>query len=281
MSDPIQKALNVSIAALLRPLVRLLLRHGIAYGSFAEIAKRVYVDVAEHDFTLDKRKQTNSRIAVLTGLTRKDVLRILREAESASPPEQKHHRASRVISGWLNDAEFQDADGNPELLTFEGERRSFSLLVSRYSGDMPVRAMADELRRVGAISVLDDGLLKLETTAYIPSAASPETLAMFGGDVADLMSTVDYNVDPAHSDTRLQLQTYYDNLSIEDAEAFAKWADPQSIALLRRFDKWLAQRDRDNQDVSSQNIVNGTGRSRTGVGIYLFREDIENTNEKK
>lgn len=274
MSDPIHKALTASIAALLRPLVRLLLRHGVAYGSFAEIAKRVYVEVAEKDFALDDRKQTNSRIAVLTGLTRKDVLRIMRSEDQVEDDAQ-HHRASRVISGWQHDAEFQTVSGKPADLPMDGETGSFAALVARYSGDMPVRAMADELQRVGAVNVEAGGALRLLVTAYVPTKSSPESLAIFGGDVADLLATIDYNIDPLHTDTRFQLKTYYDNVPIEAAEAFCHWADPQSMELIRRFDSWLAQHDRDNNPE-----VTGSGRSRVGVGIYLFRDDAKQDGEE-
>ena len=59
--------------------------------------------------------------------------------------------------------EFADKRGQPANLPFEGEKGSFSELVRRYSGDVPARAVLDELRRVeveiesvdGGKSVLD------------------------------------------------------------------------------------------------------------------------------
>ena len=45
-----QQALFAAILKLLRPLVRILLRNGVPYGAFADIAKRVYVDVAAQEF---------------------------------------------------------------------------------------------------------------------------------------------------------------------------------------------------------------------------------------
>lgn len=280
MSDPIQKALSASIAALLRPLVRLLLRHGIAFGTFAEIVKRVYVSVADEDFALENRKQSHSRIAVLTGLTRKEVLRIARIEDGDDGTTQTHHRASRVISGWLHDDEFLDSRGRPASLALDGSSGSFAALVARYSGDMPVRAMADELQRVGAVALLKNGNLKLLTRAYVPSEASPQALAMFGSDVADLIDTIDYNLDPSTADTRFQLKTSYDNLSDKDADAFCQWADPQSMALIRRFDNWLAEHDRDSHSPSEKQNIDSTGRNRIGVGIYLFREKIDRDNEE-
>jgi hypothetical protein len=278
MNDPTQKALSASITALLRPLVRLMLRHGIAFGTFAEVVKRVYVSVAEEDFALEKRKQSQSRIAVLTGLTRKEVLRISRIAEDdVDAFSQRPHRAARVISGWLHDSDFHDSRGRPASLELDNGPGNFGDLVARYSGDMTMRAMVDELLRVGAVVQLKNGKLKLTTSAYVPVNASPEALTLFGADVADLIETIDYNLDPDTEGTRFQLKTSYDNLSDQDAEAFCQWADPQSMMLIRRFDEWLATHDRDNPQ-STHSRQQGAGRNRIGVGIYLFREDLSSDN---
>jgi len=73
---PLNKALSAAILRLLRPLVRVLLRNGISYSGFADLAKWVFVDIAAKEFGVPGRKQTDSRISVITGLTRKEVARI-------------------------------------------------------------------------------------------------------------------------------------------------------------------------------------------------------------
>src|SRR6056297_393443 len=62
------KALERAVLTLLRPLIRLVLKRGMAYGQFAELVKRAYVDSARTDFGVPGRKLTISRVAVLTGL---------------------------------------------------------------------------------------------------------------------------------------------------------------------------------------------------------------------
>ena len=54
---------------ILKPLVRVLLRNGLSHAEFSEIARRVFVEVGFEDFEIDRRKQTVSRVAVLTGLS--------------------------------------------------------------------------------------------------------------------------------------------------------------------------------------------------------------------
>ena len=75
-----------------------------------------------------------------------------------------------------------------------GKRLSFSALVKRYSGDIPVRAMLDELVRVGAVKRLRDGRIGLVTRGYIPQKGMDQRLAILGQDTADLIATIDHNL---------------------------------------------------------------------------------------
>ncbi|HEY6072929.1 MAG TPA: DUF6502 family protein, partial [Anaerolineales bacterium] len=78
MKNQVTQALSAAITSLLRPLVRILLRNGIPYGAFADLSKRVYVEIATQEFAIAGRKQSKSRVSILTGLSRKEVLRVKR-----------------------------------------------------------------------------------------------------------------------------------------------------------------------------------------------------------
>ena len=90
---------------MLRPLVRILIRNGVAYGALAEVAREVYVDVAFEDFKPEGKKPTVSRVSALTGLSRKEVKRLHElEVSDAESSQQRYSRAVRVVSGWMNDS---------------------------------------------------------------------------------------------------------------------------------------------------------------------------------
>lgn len=273
MNQAAQKALRGSVVRILRPLVRLLLRYGVPYGVFADIAKQVYVDVADREFTLPDRKQTNSRIAVITGLNRKEVLRIQRLPHIDNQAiEERYNRATRVLSGWRNDFEFKDSRGRSRSLPFEGDPLSFSKLVSKHSGDMPARAVLDELQRIGAVEVLKNGSVRLKSNIYVPNEEEADQLVILGADVADLIESIDYNVDPEHSDSRLQLKVSYDNLPYAAVQEFERLASRQSVQLLQKFDRWLAAHDRD-----AGQETDDSDRYRAGIGVYYFEEDLSHT----
>ena len=75
MSKSLDKVLAAAVRQMMRPLIRILLRNGYAYGTLAEQLRQVYVQVAFHEFPSGEKKQTISRVSALTGLNRKEVKR--------------------------------------------------------------------------------------------------------------------------------------------------------------------------------------------------------------
>ena len=268
MKAQVSQALSAAVTALLRPLIRLLLRNGVPYRTFSDLAKRVYVDVATEEFDIPGRKQSKSRVSILTGLSRKEVSRVKRFPGSDDMgASQRYNRAARVISGWVRDRTFTNASGNPVALPFEGENASFKRLVRLYSGDAPARAILDELLRVGSVERTAEGKIHLLDRSYVPKKSEIEKLGILGTDTADLISTIEHNIRLTDAPF-FQRKVCYDNLPCEALPPLKKMAGSKSQVLLESLDRWLCERDRDfNPDVG------GTGRKRAGVGIYYFEED--------
>jgi hypothetical protein len=236
------------------------------YGALAGLAKQAFVDVAASEFAIPGRKPSDSRVAILTGLTRREVRRLRR----TPPPGDadalaRYHRAARVVSGWVRDPRFAGDRGRPARLPFEGRGASFSALVKRYAGDVPPRAVLDELCRVGCVERLGDGRVRLLGRAYVPKAGSREKLAILGTDVADLIATIDRNLTGENDAPFFQRKVAYDNLPEEALPLFRSLVSGKAQGLLERLDRWLSARDRD-----ANPAVRGTGRRRAGVGIYYF-----------
>jgi hypothetical protein len=162
MQDTIHQRILSSLLVALRPLARALLRVGIGYREFSEISKAAFVDVATKDYGIRGRPTNISRVAVMTGLTRKEVRRLRNKSESGDQTEISRPMPMAVIlHRWFTEQEFLDPDGKPKALEFDGESGSFSELVRRYGGDIPPGAMRTELRRISAISESEDGKLRV------------------------------------------------------------------------------------------------------------------------
>lgn len=267
MGTRIEQAISAAVAGILRPLVRLLLRNGIPYRTFSDIAKRVYVDVATEEFSIPGRKQSKSRVSILTGLTRKEVLRVRRlPAADDLGAGARYNRAARVIAGWVRDRRFRDGTGNPAALPFGAGAASFDKLVKTYSGDAPARAVLDELLRVGTVQRMPDGKIRLLERSYVPKTGEIDKIGILGVDVSDLIATIDHNIRQADTPF-FQRKVCYDNLPLEVLPELKRKAAGRGQALLESMDRWMSVRDR---DVNPR--VPGTGRKRAGIGIYYFEE---------
>jgi hypothetical protein len=265
-----QRVLETAIATLLRPLFRLLLRQSMSFIAFEEIAKRVFVEVAMKDFGIEGKAPSMSRAAILSGLTRKEVARLLAEPSlEAQEPGERYNRAARVLTGWQRDLDFTESDGSPRWLRDEGPR-SFAELVRRYSGDVPARAVLDELLRVGAVRRHDDGRIEPIARAYVPASSVADKLAILGADVADLISTIEHNIDHGKAEPRFQRKVMYHRIAASHLPALRRLSAVQSQALLERLDRWLQEHDTGVPEDGPEPRA-----ARVGLGIYYFEEPID------
>jgi hypothetical protein len=264
------RVLEKAVATLLRPLFRVLLRRSVSFLAFEEIAKRTFVEVAMKDFAIEGKQPSISRASILSGLTRKEVSRLL---AVSGPGEggagERYNRASRVLTGWLRDAAFIDANGMPRLLPEDGEK-SFAELVRRHSGDVPARAVLDELVRVGAVLKRPDGRVELLARAYVPSTGIDEKLEILGCDVADLIDTIDHNIETHGEPPRFQRKVMYHRIPASAVPAFRRLSAMQAQALLERMDRWLM-----DHDTGVEAGEPGARAARIGLGIYYFEELFE------
>ncbi|NMT61997.1 DUF6502 family protein [Marinobacter orientalis] len=277
MTDSKTNSLHRALYRILRPLARLLLRNGIPFAEFAELVRRAYVDAALEDFSDGRKKPTDSRAAVMTGLTRKEVRKqrgILAGEQGRSAGARHENRAARVVSGWVHDSAFQTGDGEPADLPFDGPL-SFTELVKRYSGDMTPRAVLEELARVGVVATDASGKLVLRQRAYVPAGDSEEMLQIFGEDVSDLVATIDHNLVSSEefSQPLFQRTLVYNNIPPEVMARWRRYAAQQSQAMLEQMDRWLGPHDR---DIAGHGEAEATGEAvRTGVGIFYFEDPVQ------
>lgn len=265
MSERVQEALASATLTLLRPLVRILLRNGIAYGSFAELARKMYVEVAFREFQIPGKKQTTSRVSALTGLTRKEVARLqdLRQEDQIGAA-QRYNRAVRVISGWLNDPQYLDAEGAPADLPLEGESGSFATLVKQYSGDIPTQAMLSALQSAGSIEKFD-GKIRLIRHAYVPGKDPIDKINILGTDTAELIATINHNLTAKTPDLRFQRKVSNDRVCSDSLPQFRMLSAEKAQTLLEDLDRWLSL-----HEVDCESDEADPERNQVSLGIYYF-----------
>ncbi len=258
-----------ALEKLLRPLVKLLLSRGITYPVFCQWLKNLYIEVAEQDFAIPGKKQTDSRINLLTGIHRKDVKRIRNQQRDQSEPPAAVTFGALLVSRWTGLPRYLDQDGHPLPLPRHSENTdqpSFEELVSSVNKDIRPRVVLDEWLRLGIVQMQDD-IISLNTEAFIPEKGFDELAFYFGNNLRDHIAAAAHNLS-GHEKRFLERSVYYDKLSPESVRELEALAEEQGMVALQRVNRYaleLQQRDA-GQEASNERI---------NFGIYFFNEKVD------
>jgi hypothetical protein len=253
---------------MLKPLIRLLISQGVTHADFAETAKEVYVETALRHFEVDQ-KVNKSRIAILTGLTRKEVKNVIDRNLTVAKRERSFSRPERVLTGWFSDPHFTGPYGIPLELPYETsdpDEPSFVDLVKTYSGDMAPKQMLTELVRSGSMVELD-GRYKAVRRNYEPATLSPEVIHRLGEIGYRVFSTAARNIEKKES-----TPSYFDRLVYADdgctenvIDKFDEYIKVKGQNLLEDLDVWFATNSKQNTP--------GEPRKETGLYMVHYVED--------
>jgi hypothetical protein len=270
MQDTIQSQILNALLIALRPLARALLRAGIGHREFNEISKAAYVDVATKDYGLRGRPTNISRVAVMTGLTRKEVRRLRNKGEAGQETDiGRRTPMGVVLHRWFTEADFLTRDGEPRSLKFDGEPFSFSDLVRKYGGDIPPGAMRTELKRIDAVVEDNDGIL----TAIKRNVSRPEVHER----LIDGLSIVIYpailalanNTDVENSESTWIMRTAATSRVRErDVPRVRRIGSDRLVEFVESIDDLFAAYETLHDDDPS----NSSDKS-LGIGVFYFEED--------
>ena len=277
-TNRIKSAIATTAVKVLSPLVRIFLRNGISYKTASEWLRWTYTEVARSEFKLPGRIQSKSRIAILTGLSRVEVDRLLKSPHPQMTTEiDQYHRASRVLDGWVHDPIYNDEDGNPLNLKFDGFAPSFSSLVESYAGGVPPRSIKDELLRVKSISESTGGLLSLQSTYFVMND-DEDTLyqfGMLGFATKSLMETIDHNIYQCEdkTKTRLQLIASNENIPIEILDDIKQKLQEYGRKCVVDADNYMFKKMKEEPDQENVKCA--------GISVYYFEDKSPNSQVEK
>ncbi len=266
---PDRKAVAQGARALLRPLASLLLKCGMTWREFAEISRAVFVEVASREYGLRGRPTNISRVAILTGIGRRDVGKIRQALASAGQPlPNQTTDATRLLSGWHQDARFTGPDGRPADLALSGGGASFEDLARRYAPDVPASAMLKELKRVAAVAELAGGRLQVTRRFYQPMPLDPQWILNAGSVVADLEVNINHNLAAREAGATWFLGRATDSgVDAHAAPEFRAFVEAQGQQFLERVDEWLTRHRVAEADLAAAKPV------RLGVGLFMIKGD--------
>ena len=282
MSESVKTGLLAAYIKLLRPLVRILLRHGVTYGEFSEVVKTSFVTIAAQEFRVPGKKMSKARIAIVTGLTRKEVHRLSEiDQKERFTLKTNLNRITRVLSGWHTDPEYTGPYGMPLEVRYDSDVPNdvtFVRLVQQYSGDMTPRAMLDELLRVGSVKETDHNWFKVLRREYVPEALAPDSLERLGRGVHDFINTIEENMQAQNKGSSRFERFVAPELGLirEDLPKFDEFIRDKCQGLLEEIDNWLSKQQAPDK-------ARGDDIVQTGVGVfhYVTKDDTDIKNIKE
>jgi hypothetical protein len=263
--QPIAAAtLHAPMARLLRPLVRLCIRSGMTFPALAQLLRELFVNVAEHDFALEGKEQTDSRVSLLTGINRKEVARLRGAGTPVTQTPGTLSRTSAIMARWLAAPEFTDAKGDPLPLprTAAGDAPSFELLVTSITKDVRPRAVLDEWLDRKLVTINDGDEIVLVENAFVPRGDDDRKWHYLGRNLHDHIAAAAANVS-SMTPPFMERAVHYNGLSPE----LAKRLEESSRALAMDALK-AANREADRALAKDEG-----GNSRWNFGVYVYRED--------
>jgi len=262
----LNRLLSYMAFRIFKPLVVLFLRNSVPYQTASDWLKRIYVDVAfeNKEFRINPaKKQTKTRVAVLTGLSRVEIDRVLKIEKPLEVTEQKWNRATKVLSGWSTDKDYLDGSGKPKKIAVRGEL-SFSTLVEKYSGGATMRSILDDLVKVKSVTT-DENEVVLVRQDYTsePNKQKLFDLEIAGTSTGDILNTLVFN-DGAIKKEGKRYQKFV-----------VAWSIPEeNIDEVKRF----IYKEADNLLVSIDNQLTAKytetvkNSKRLGLGAYYFED---------
>lgn len=264
--------LTPAIARVLHPLVRLLLATGYTYPWLADQLKGIFVDVADRHFQLDGKRQTDSRVSLLTGVHRKDVRRLRGNAPTVQPKMPRSvSLGAELVARWVSTPAYLDADGLPKALArraSQGGEQSFDALVASVSNDIRARAVLDEWVNLGVATVDDEDRVVLNTDAFVPTQGFDEKVFYFEQNIHDHLATAVDNVLDREP-PRLERSVHYDELtpeSVAELERMSRRLGMQALTALNRKAAELSRRDEGLPEA----------RERMNFGVYFHAAPMTN-----
>jgi len=268
MPNTIQERILVALLGALKPIVRALLSSGIGFREFTEVAKTAFVQVATKEYGIRGRPTNISRVAVMTGLTRKEVKRLREITPSGSSLVARRSPPADLLHFWHTDPEYLDDNGVPRRLPYEGDSVSFRRLVKCCAGDVPSGAMRTELKRIGAIVEQENGELTVVKRYFIPGEVDDRLELGFNLGLAPLASTIAFNCDPDRKGpARFQRISYSAWIDKDDLLTLQDSLSTKLGGFLTDIDSQLAQIEGDSENTEQSNLC------RVGVGVFFFTGD--------
>lgn len=266
---PDQNALLAALQQLLQPVARLALARGLSHAALDELLRVALVEQACQLPGVNVERPTVSRVSTATGLSRREVSRLLGTEKPAAQAATRW-LAGEVFARWMS-TPGHTRDGQPLALPRQGPAPSFEALAHAITRDVHPRSLLDELCRLGLADWDPDSeLVSLQRAAFVPSADFGHMTALLADNVGDHLAAAADNV-LGDGKRHFEQAVFADELSAESVQALRPLISSLWAELFARLVPVLHERiDLDRAAGRAQD-------QRVRIGFYSFTAAMDSS----
>lgn len=248
----------------------MLLSQGMTYPYLADLLKGIYVEVASRDFALAGKRQTDSRLSLITGVHRKDVRRLAHVPDDPELVPANLSLGNRLIARWCSDPLYLDRAGKARplpRLSRPDDEASFERLVADESKDIRARAVLDDWLHLGRVEIDSEDRVCLRIEAFVPPPDFEEKVYFVGNQLRDHIAAAAHNVMGGQPPF-MERSVYYSGLAPDAVKSLAEQAEQLGMEALRAVDRRAMQAKKAVARAAA------AGTERMTFGVYFYHEAV-------
>ena len=258
--------LTAALFSVFKPLANLLLNNEVGARIVIEYMKLAFVQTAYAEFGQGGKPASISAISKMTGLSRKEIRRLLeKEVDCASNSELYGATEANILGRWVAHQDYLDENGRPRTLEFGPGPGTFSNLVSESVGDLSPLRYLSRLSEQQCVVVHDDGKISLDRRDWLIDS----DLAMLIGDgIGTIAQTISRNHIGKRESRLCQRIAYSANIEPAKVDIMRRIGRERIESFVEEIDDYFIGFEAENPtafyDKDGKELV------RIGVGAYYF-----------
>lgn len=255
-----------NLEKLFEPVADFLIGQGLKMQQALEALKVAMIYAAVNTLEKKKEKVTVSKISVMTGIHRRDVVRIYKVGNKKV---NEIDLISKIIGLWSYGGKYLNKKGKPRDLIFDGNDSEFAELVYAVSSELKPSTILFEMQRANYVKV-DGNKVKLQNKAAVSNKDLEAGFHMLSDDIGDLITAVTKNL---YTDTRqLHAKTIYDAIPESFLPEIREWMLNKGAKYHDEVSRYLAGFD---QDINPKKKYQQEKKARVAFGTFGTTKDEE------
>jgi hypothetical protein len=194
----IKACLLAAVRHMLIPIARVLIRNGVPYGDFEEVARHAFAKAGQSVIGERGLQLTLSRLSLLTGLPRREMRRVMdRPPQITQLSLSDSNAAARVLHAWHTKSPFVLVPiGVPMDLEYEAadSNTTFVGLVKAHVPDADPSDVLSELIASGSVKQDERGFLHPTSRTFVTGDLSEDQIKYAARAARRFLDTLDVNL---------------------------------------------------------------------------------------